>query len=321
MKNVTIFILNYNGIDAIKAGSLDSIKAASNQLKEYDVSYLFLDNFSNDGSVEYVKRSLPNATIASTFQNEGYVRGTNIGIKLSWKIYHPDYIFLVDSDNFCDTDAYIELLKYAETHENAAMIQPMIKSYEQKNIILSCGHTFNAQGGTDSIKDPLGNIDISHLESCSISSTLFRTSVLNEVGLLNEAFEMYYESSDISFRIREKGYDCACCHTAIAYNERLSQNRLKDFRKYYLMRRNLFLFWFLHDSERYDYYLDYWKERFIKYQNTYNEQMFIIDHEMEAERRGIYEGYELRKHNRSEFLIIPALEDFDKNDVLIIQRK
>lgn len=318
MKKVTIFILNYYGIDAINAGSIDSIKMASNQLKEYDVSYVFLDNFSNDGSIEYVKQSLPNATIASTFQNEGYVRGTNIGIQLAWKIYHPDFIILVDSDNYCDVNAYIELLKYAENHINTAMIQPMIKSFEQKNIILSCGHTFNAQGGTDSIKDPLGDIDIAHLESCSISSTLFRTSVLNETGLLNEAFEMYYESSDISFRIREKGYDCACCPTAIAYNERLSQNRLKDFRKYYLMRRNLFLFWFLHDSNRYDYYLDYWKKRFIYYQTIYNEQVFITDHNMEAERRGIYEGYELKKHERSEYQLIPTLEDFNKNDILII---
>lgn len=318
MKKVTIFILNYYGIDAIKSGSIDSIKDASIQLKGYDVSYVFLDNFSNDGSVEYIKHFLPNATIASTFRNEGYVRGTNIGIQLAWKIYQPDFIILVDSDNYCDANAYVELLRYAENHNNAAMIQPMIKSYKQKDIILSCGHTFNAQGGTDSIKDPLGDIDITHLESCSISSTLFRTTVFKEIGLLNEAFEMYYESSDISFRIREKGYDCACCHTAVAYNERLSQNRLKDFRKYYLMRRNLFLFWFLHDTNRYENYLDYWKERFIKYQTIYNEQLFITDHEIEAERRGIYEGYELRTHNRSEYKLIPKLDDFNKNDILMI---
>ena len=320
MKKITLFILNYNGIEEIRAGSLAAIARAASNLKDYDVSVIYLDNFSNDGSTALIKDYFPHAVVASTFSNCGYVRGTNIGFQLGWKLFQPDYFILIDSDNFCDEYAYARLAAYAEDNEDAAMVQPRVMSAENPDVVLSCGHTFRESGGTLSITDPEGSFDLGNLRSCSISSTLFRTSVLKETGLLNEIFEMYYESSDISFRIREAGYRCACCVDAIAYNERLKGMDFKSFRKYYVMRRNLFLFWRLHDQEEFQRVKKWWVPKAIEYQKQYDQQEFITDYQQEAERRALNEVPAIEHTPLEDLKVIPGIEDFDKNGILLIER-
>ena len=55
MKKIALFILNFNGINEIKKGSLDSISKAVKKVKNAEVGTVFLDNFSNDGSVDFVE--------------------------------------------------------------------------------------------------------------------------------------------------------------------------------------------------------------------------------------------------------------------------
>lgn len=320
-EKVTVFILNYNGIDEVRQGSAASMKVAMEELKMAgaEVSVVFLDNFSCDGSVELVKDVFPDATIATTFKNEGYVKGTNIGLQLAWKLYRPDYFIIVDSDNFTDVRSYRRLLEYVRFHPKAAIIQPVVKSRENHNQIISCGHIFNERGGTDSIKEINGTQDLDHLLSCSISSTLVRTEALLKTGLLNEAFEMYYESSDLSFRMRKSGYTCACCTDAVTYNERVSGFKLRDFRKYYLMRRNLFLFWYLNDIDRYFHYLDVWNTIRNDLQAETKSQTFITDYMKEAERRALMEAWQYQEYSVDEFLKIPGLDDFSRDSVCILQ--
>lgn len=317
MEHLSVFILNFNGIKAIEAGSLSSIKKAIDELTDVDVSVIFLDNFSNDGGIEYAQRIFNNITLCSTFKNEGYARGTNIGLQLAWKLYEPDYFLLVDSDNFCCANAYSQLLEYAHAHPNAAMIQPLVRSHLNPDKVLSCGHTFKENGGVAAIRDSGGKVDFDHLESCAISSSLIRTRALRNVGLLNEAFEMYYESTDLSFRIREHGYDCACCLDAVTYNERTDKQIFNNFRKCYLMQRNLFLFWYLHDKDRYMSTLQYWETKYSEYQAAYSKTLYLNDFTVEAERRGLCDGFNLQEQPPEQYQLIPRIEDFRKDDVLL----
>ena len=317
MERLSVFILNYNGIKAIEAGSLSSIKKAIDVLTDVEVSVIFLDNFSNDGGIEYAKRIFKNITLCSTFKNEGYARGTNIGLQLAWKLYEPDYFLLVDSDNFCCEEAYSRLLEYAHAHPNAAMIQPLVRSWANPDKVLSCGHTFKANGGVAAIRDCDSKVDFDHLESCSISSSLIRTHALREVGLLNEAFEMYYESTDLSFRIRQHGYDCACCLDAVTYNERTDKQVFSNFRKCYLMQRNLFLLWYLHDKDRYLSTLQCWKTKYSEYQEAYLKTPYLSDFSVEAERRGLCDGFRLQEHPSAQYRLIPKIEELQKDDVLL----
>lgn len=320
MKKIALFILNFNGINEIKKGSLDSISKAVKKVKNAEVGTVFLDNFSNDGSVDLVEDYFDKVAVVSTFKNEGYDRGTNIGLQLAWKLFKPDYFLLVDSDNFCEEDAYNNLFNFMEEYPEIGMAQPRVMSYENKDTLVSCGHTFRKSGGTISVCATGEPYDLLDLKSCSISSTIIRTSALLKTGLLNEVFEMYYESSDLSFRIREQGYKCACCWNAVCYNERLDGVRFKDFGKYYLMRRNLFLFWYIHDKKEYQRVKEFWKEEYQNRQKMYDDAEYIKDYANEMERRAIEEGISLAG-GISQYLVIPKLDEFDKNSVCVHSMK
>lgn len=316
MKKIAVFILNYNGIDDIKNGSLKAISDAVRNIKSADVGVVYLDNFSNDGSVALVRDYFDKIVVASTFKNEGYARGTNIGLELAWKLYQPDYLLLVDSDNFCEIDAYNQLFEFIENHGDVGMAQPRVMSYRNKESLNSCGHTFRECGGTICVKDIDKPFNLMNLESCSISSTIIRSEALVKTGLLNEAYEMYYESSDLSFRMRRNGYKCACCWDAVCYNERVENISFKNFNKFYLIRRNLFLFWFNNDKEEYKRVVGWWKKNLEELQEQYDNNEYIIDYKNEVERRAIEEGMNL-ENSCKELCVIPGLDAFEKNTVFV----
>lgn len=320
MKKITLFILNYNGIKEINEGSLRTISEAANNIQDVEISVVYLDNFSNDGSIELVDSYFDKVIVASTFKNEGYARGTNIGIELGWKVFKPDYFLLVDSDNFCEKDAYKKLYEFMETNTDIGMAQPRVMSYKNKDELVSCGHSFRESGGTISVKKMNEEMDLLNLRSCSISSTIIRTEALLETGLLNEVFEMYYESSDLSFRIRESGYRCACCWDAVCYNERLESDSFRNFNKFYLMRRNLFLFWYLHDLTEYKRVCKWWKEEYETRQSFYENDEYIVDYKNEMERRAIEEGMNLAD-SKLVMNQIPRIDQFDKKSVYIYRKK
>ena len=56
---------------------------------------------------------------------------------------------------------------------------------------------------------------------------LTKTSILKEVGLLEEAFFIYYEDVDLSFRIRSKGYPLLFHPESIIYHIAGSSNKAK----------------------------------------------------------------------------------------------
>jgi GT2 family glycosyltransferase len=56
---------------------------------------------------------------------------------------------------------------------------------------------------------------------------LTKTSILKEVGLLKEAFFIYYEDVDLSFRIRSKSYELIYHPDSIIYHIAGSSNKAK----------------------------------------------------------------------------------------------
>jgi GT2 family glycosyltransferase len=56
---------------------------------------------------------------------------------------------------------------------------------------------------------------------------LTKTSILKEVGLLKEAFFIYYEDVDLSFRIRSNGYQLIFHPESIIYHIAGSSNKAK----------------------------------------------------------------------------------------------
>lgn len=322
MKNVVVFILGYRSMPFLKAGVLDSIRVAANNIEGANVRLVFLDNYSRDGSIRYIMDRYPDVDLLLATKNHMYCKGTNIGMQYGFKRYEPDYFILVDADNPCEPTAYDELVKFADSNTDCAMVQPLVKSYSDKSLLYSCGHIYVDGIFCRPIKTiPEDLAVLQDLPSCSISSTLVRTSALVKSGLLDPIFDMYYESSDLSFRLRDMGYKCACAPKAIAYNEGTIVSNVDNYHESYFRHRNSLIFWKKHDEESFNKLLSIHKETYDRLNEEFKNSEYCLDIIKESTRKGIEDGIKIASNlDRNSFRAV-SIKEYEKSDAILLQSK
>lgn len=320
MKKVALFIIGYKGYKYLERGVLDKILRAVKFDKKNKYYVVYLDNASRDGSIEYLKEHYSQIDILLSPENYLYDKSVNLGLQYIYNYYNPDYYLLVDIDNPCDENCYSELVKYANVHKKIGIVQPQVKSLKNKNLLYSCGHLI-----TDNCMIyPRKEIpqDITELEnqiSVSISSTLIKREVFLRCGLLDEVFRMYYESADLSFRAREKGFAVGCAVNAIAYNEGTEKFTENNYHQAYYLQRNRLLFWRKHDRDVYEKVLIEYRNTANEYDSDYRGNTRIYDAAEHAKIKATKDVLRIVAKDVEEFTEVPQLESYSNLDLVVIK--
>ena len=215
MANITIVIVNYNGIrfqeECVK--SLYDMK-----YKDFDI--LIVDSGSTDGSMKVIEERYPNIKIIKCHENIGVAKGNNIGIRYSIK-NGSKYTLLSNNDIVVDSHIITELLKYAD--EDTITV-PKIYYYEPSDVLWYAGGEMNWKRGVSihygDMKKDVGDYD--EVRSCSYSPTCFMlipNSVFENVGLVDENYFMYCDDTDLCVRVLEKGYTIKYVPTAFMWHK------------------------------------------------------------------------------------------------------
>ncbi len=311
MKTV-IFILGYRAMPYIKKGYLQGIIDASMQLSEYKIVYL--DNYSRDGSVKYIKEHHPEIDLLLSGWNRLYCAAINCGIQYIRRRYNPDYYILVDADNSCEKNAYKELVTYAETHPNAGIIQPMV--YKPDGTMYSCGHYIDENYNCRTKKTLPKDSNLDDMLSCSISSTLIRRELLEKCGLLDEVYQIYWESMDLSFRARKNGFLCACHPLSITYNKGVHVEEIDSYHEYYFRNRNRIIFWCKHDSLIFQKVAEDAHRILKDYQLREEQSDWGLSAQEEATIHGLRDGINLT--NGAVTQSIPRIDGYRKGDIILM---
>jgi N-acetylglucosaminyl-diphospho-decaprenol L-rhamnosyltransferase len=88
------------------------------------IKILAVDNGSNDGTPEFTRQYFPGVDIIETYQNLGFGKANNIGIKRAYKA-GADYIFLVNQDAWVEPDTVEKLMNIAERHPEYGILSPV----------------------------------------------------------------------------------------------------------------------------------------------------------------------------------------------------
>ena len=194
---------------------------------------LVVDNNSRDKSrevIENYKRSLTTNHYPTTTlyleKNLGFAGGNNEGIKKA----KGTYVILLNNDCIVDKDWLTELVKVAEGDEQAFAVGSKVY-LQQTNKIQNAGIQMFEDGyGRD-----IGAIVVGHKQdyaedkgqydreretyaACAVAA-LYRKSILDKIGLLDDTFFMYYEDVDLSFRIKKAGYNLIYQPASVIYHE------------------------------------------------------------------------------------------------------
>jgi GT2 family glycosyltransferase len=213
MKKVAVVIPNWNGKVYI-GNCLDSLLNQTIKAK-----IIVVENGSVDGSLEYLKEHFPEVELVINKKNLGFAGGVNSGIK---KAIDSDYIALFNNDAVADKNWLKELVKTMDESKKNGIATSKILDKDGKTID-STGDMFTIwglpypRGRGELVSDKYdGKTDIF---AGSGGASIYRVSMLKEIGLFDEDFFAYYEDVDISFRAQLAGWKVKYVPYAIAYHQ------------------------------------------------------------------------------------------------------
>ena len=242
MPHVAIVYLSYNGISY-----LDEVLAALRAL-DYPkdrLELIIVDNASHDGSQEYL-RQVEDVTVFLNEENTGFAEGNNIGIRYAME-RGADYVFLHNNDLVLDPAAIKESVACAESDPSIGSVQSLMLLWKHPDTVNSTGGMVHFLGFgfvRDNGKkwEHCQVHDGETIAYASGAAVLYRSSVLQEVGLLDPFLFLYHEDLELGWRIRLAGYRNVLSTQSKAYHDYEFKRSVS---KFFWMERNR---WLVHCS-------------------------------------------------------------------------
>jgi GT2 family glycosyltransferase len=211
---LSIVIVNYNVAHFLEQWLYAVKKAIDSETTEVWV----VDNSSVDGSVAMVKEKFPWVKLIESKQNLGFSSGNNMAIRQST----GEYILLLNPDTVVEEDTFEKCIEFMDQHPEAGGLGVKMLDGnghylpESKRGLPTPWVAFYKIFGFTSLfprserfaqyyMGHLPNNEVNEIEILSGAFMFMRKSVLDEIGLLDEAFFMYGEDIDLSYRILKSG--------------------------------------------------------------------------------------------------------------------
>jgi GT2 family glycosyltransferase len=219
MNRVAVIVLNYKGIsDTV------SCLAALREQTYTDFKVIAIENGSRDTSVdEFKKLEDRYGDRLQTLYNQknlGFAGGVNTGIRWSLERQY-EYIVLLNNDAIPDKEWLGHLVKTADSKKEFGIVTSLLL-HEDGKTIDSTGEWYS-KWGLPYPRNRDEAVDITPASGEVFGATggasLYRVSMLKEIGLFDERFFAYYEDVDISFRAQLAGWKVYYESKAIAYHK------------------------------------------------------------------------------------------------------
>ncbi|MGV6861144.1 MAG: glycosyltransferase [Putridiphycobacter sp.] len=212
---LSVIIVNYN-VEYFLEQCLNSVYKA---LSHIEGEVFVVDNNSIDGSVEMVKEKFPQAHLIANKENTGFAVANNQAMKIA----KGEYVLLLNPDTIVEEDTFKLVVSFMDEHPDAGGLGvKMIDGRgeflpESKRGLPTPAVAFYKIFGISKLfpnSKKFGKYHLTYLdkeetheiEVLSGAFMLMRKTVLDKVGLLDEAFFMYGEDIDLSYRIILGGY-------------------------------------------------------------------------------------------------------------------
>ncbi len=183
---VSIVLITHNRLDMTSA-CIESLLSTTT-----DFELILVDNGSTDGTVDWVKKTIPFAKVTKNDKNLGVPIARNQGIRQTT----TEHIVIMDNDVVLKTGWLEELMEMITKGADAVGLE----AWQIDHNFTACYKCHN----TNDRFDYLGG-------ACN----LFRREIFETAGLLDEGFSpAYYEDVDICIRAKNNGFKLAWKQTS-----------------------------------------------------------------------------------------------------------
>jgi len=210
---VTVVIPNWNG-ERFLSPCLDSLREQS--FKDFET--VLVDNGSTDGSVAFTRRNFPEVQVLALGDNKGFSVAVNVGIRAS----RMEYVALLNNDTETEPGWLEALVQAAETYPEAGFFASKLMNFDDRRVLDGAGDVLRRSGLPYRLghgEPDRGQYDeAAFVFGACAGAALYRRSMLDDIGLLDEDFFAYCEDGDLSFRAQLAGYRCLYVPKAVVYH-------------------------------------------------------------------------------------------------------
>ncbi|TPV95052.1 MAG: glycosyltransferase family 2 protein [Myxococcales bacterium FL481] len=208
--------------------TIDCIASIESEIAKLDDAHLVVvDNDSGDGSAEKIEAAIEArgwdrfATLVRSGKNGGFAYGHNCALRADLAADSPaDYAIMLNPDMIILPGAFTSLVEFMESHPRAGMAGA--RSQDEDGTVHSCSFRFPGVanefasyarvGAIDRVlQDHIARMpvrqDAHQVDWVSGACVIVRREVLEQVGLLDETFFLYYEETDWMLRAKRLGWE------------------------------------------------------------------------------------------------------------------
>lgn len=220
--SVAIILLNWNGFEFTKA-CIDSLF----QTIDRNFEIILVDNGSEDSSLQNLMRLYPDLHFLKSPTNLGFTGGNNLGIIYA-KERGFEYILLLNNDTVVERDFLGPLVERLKNCTACAAVQPLIYYMHDREKPWNAGGRYQnwlAKSKTlYTVADKTHAYPADWISGCAF---MVKSSVIQQIGVLDNLYFAYFEDVDWSLRMKKAGYILEIVPTSRIYHEAGASSKSK----------------------------------------------------------------------------------------------
>jgi GT2 family glycosyltransferase len=209
--DVSVIIVSYN-TQALLKQCLASLFANT-----HDVGFevIVVDNASHDGSPQMVRNKFPGVMLIESHENLGFGRANNLGAEHA----NGKYLFLLNPDTIVLNNAVKTLFDFIDHHPNVGICGGNLFDADRKPAMsyqmflpslfweldvlfsgLPAKWRYGKSAGFNHTRRPR---EVGYITGADL---MIRTDLFRRLNGFDPDFFMYYEETELTFRVRKAGY-------------------------------------------------------------------------------------------------------------------
>lgn len=260
MIDLSIIIVNYN-VKAYLANLLSSIKKASAGI---NLEVFVVDNASVDKSIEYLQPRFPWVKFIKNVHNVGFGRANNQVLNyLTGK-----YTLILNPDTLIQEDTLSTMLSFMDSHPDAGLATCRLLNSDgsySRDAIRNVPNLWSALMRVLGITELFPNSKLAgsyfvakndpgkivEVPVISGSFMMIPTALFQELGGFDERFFMYFEDTDLCFRVAEKGFKIYYVPDTSIIHFRGESTKKQSINHHLVFNKALYQFYQKHYSKSY----------------------------------------------------------------------
>jgi GT2 family glycosyltransferase len=223
MIDISIIVVSYNTRELTIQCLTSIIKYCTN----FNYEIILVDNASSDDSIEYIAKMFPNVMLIENNLNVGFSKANNQGIKRS----SGEYIFLLNSDAYLESNAIEILLECAKEEGSGSVLAPRLLNVDgtiQRSYfdfpstikitlhsleLTQVAHYFREKLmkifkiNVSSIYQEKSENELHRVPYVLFAAVFMHKEVIRDVGLLDENMNFYHEDCEYGYRLFKSNYN------------------------------------------------------------------------------------------------------------------